>query len=405
MKTSVSSPGGAEERLRQIEQVIDTALSHLESDDLLREMLHRVSDLLDADTAAVMRYEPVGELLVAAAAVGIEDEVRQNVRIPAGHSFSDAIAAGRRPSILDSRQDPSILHPAFHGRGISTLVGAPMLANGEIVGVLYVGTYAFRDFTGHDVHLLQLAADRLAMAMRSSTTRAERAATKALQRSLVPTRLPSVAGVTLDARYVSGDEPGIGGDWYDVFDLPSGHIGIVMGDVVGSGLPAAIVMGRLRSALRAYAIESDDPGVVLHKLDRKVTHFEPNAMATVSYSTYDPATFQLRISLAGHLPPVVAGPGGRELTDLPVDPPVGLGVSNCERRTALLDVPEDGVVCFYTDGLVERRGEPIDAGLERLRQAVVPASATSVCTAVMNKLVGAERPADDIALLVVSRSS
>ncbi|MEV0058096.1 GAF domain-containing SpoIIE family protein phosphatase [Saccharopolyspora shandongensis] len=405
MRLSVNSSDDAEERLRQIELVTDTALAHLESDDLPREMLHRVSTLLNVDTAAVMRYEPAGELLVATAAVGIEDEVRQNVRVHTGPAFAQAVASGRRPPILDSQEDPSVLRPVFQEHGIATLMGAPMLAGGEIVGVLYIGTYDTRRFTEHDVHLLQLVADRIALAIRASTTRAERAATEALQRSLLPTRLPAVPGITLDARYVSGVDPGVGGDWYDVFTLPSGHIGIVIGDVVGSGLAAAIIMGRLRSALRAYALETEDPAQVLHKLDRKVTHFEPNAMATVAYSIYVPAAAILHISMAGHLPPVIGTPScPSHLAQVPVDPPVGLGVTRRKRRTSVLAVPDDGVVCFFTDGLVERRHRSIDVGLEQLCGAVSPAPAGAVCTTVMNKLVGTEPPTDDVALLAISHS-
>lgn len=405
MRIATGSSDGAEERLRQIELVTDTALTHLESDDLLQEMLHRVSDLLDVDTAAVMRYEPASELLVATAAVGIEDLVRQDVRSHVGPSFASAVAAGRRPPILDSEEDPSVLLPAFQEHGISTLLGTPVLAGGDVIGVLYVGTHGARRFSEHDAHLLQLVADRIALAIRASTTHAERAATKALQRSLLPTKLPAVPGITLDARYVSGADPGVGGDWYDVFTLPSGHIGIVIGDVVGNGLPAAIIMGRLRSALRAYALETENPAQVLHKLDRKVTHFEPNAMATVAYSIYDPAAAALRISMAGHLPPVLGMPSCRSsLALVPVDPPVGLGITRRQRRTSVIQLPAEGVVCFYTDGLVERRHRSIDIGLDQLCEAVNPAPADTVCTRVMNKLVGAEPPGDDIALLTLSHS-
>ncbi|RKT89088.1 Serine phosphatase RsbU, regulator of sigma subunit [Saccharopolyspora antimicrobica] len=405
MPSSASSPDDAEQRLRQIELVTDTALAELEHDDLLREMLQRVSDLLDVDTAAVMRYDPTSEVLVATAAVGIEDEVSQGVRRHVGPAFAKSIASGSRPLPLDSREDPSVLQPVLREHGISTLIGVPMLVGGEVVGVLHIGTYEERRFSDHDVHLLQLVADRMALAIRGHTTRAELTATSALQRSLLPTRLPAVPGVTLDARYVSGSGPGVGGDWYDVFTLPSGLLGIVIGDVVGSGLAAAIVMGRLRSALRAYAIETEDPAEVLHKLDRKVTHFEPTAMATVGYSIYDPSTSQLRVSLAGHLAPVVVEPGhsGR-LAPLPVDPPVGLGVAHRKRRTSLLEIPPEGVVCFYTDGLVERRGKPIDDGLQLLCDSVVPEPASAVCTTVMNRLVGGEPPSDDIALLTISWS-
>src|SRR5207248_6702217 len=97
--------------------------------------------------------------------------------------------------------------------------------------------------------------------------------------------------------------------WYDVFTLPSGELCVVMGDVAGSGLPAAVIMGRMRSALRAYALETRDPAEVLDRLDRKMQHFEPAALATVLYAVIDPALDRMHACLAGHFPPVIARPG------------------------------------------------------------------------------------------------
>jgi serine phosphatase RsbU (regulator of sigma subunit) len=110
------------------------------------------------------------------------------------------------------------------------------------------------------------------------------------------------------ARYVPG-AGAVGGDWYDVFTLSSGQLGVVMGDVAGSGLAAAVIMGRMRSALRAYALESTDPADVIGRLDRQMQHFEPGAMATVSYAVIEPALDQMHVCLAGHFPPVMARPG------------------------------------------------------------------------------------------------
>ncbi len=100
--------------------------------------------------------------------------------------------------------------------------------------------------------------------------------------------LPGIPGAELSARYRPG-KADVGGDWYDVFTLPSGEVGIVMGDVAGHGIAAAVVMGRMRSTLRAYALETDDPAEVLRRLDRKMQHFEPDATATVVYAVCEPA--------------------------------------------------------------------------------------------------------------------
>lgn len=279
-----------------------------------------------------------------------------------------------------------------------------MVSGGDAVGVLCVGTFDDREFADEDVELLRFAADRMASISQVGSSRAERIAATVLQHSLLPSRLPQVEGLSMDGRYLAGADHGIGGDWYDVFELPSGRVGIVIGDVVGHGLLAAVVMGRLRSALRAYALDEDDPARVLHKLDRKVAHFEPDAMATVAFALYEPETASLEISLAGHIPPVLTTPeASGELTKVPVDPPVGVAVSPRERRSTTIDLPEGSVLCLFTDGLVERRKQPIDTGLEALCEAVERAPAHSVCTSVMERLVKSASPSDDVTLLVLSR--
>jgi anti-sigma regulatory factor (Ser/Thr protein kinase) len=163
-------------------------------------------------------------------------------------------------------------------------------------------------------------------------------------------------------------------------------------------------MGRLRSALRAYALESNDPAEVLRRLDAKLLHFEPGEMATVQFALIDPFFSRVTVSSAGHLPPVVAEPGGAGavLADIAVDPPLGVR-PGFRRRSTDVALPAGGVLCFYTDGLVERRGESIDKGLDRLLQSVHAARSEVVAVEVMGHLIGASVAEDDIALLVVHR--
>ena len=269
-----------------------------------------------------------------------------------------------------------------------------------VLRVLYVGTLRNRVFTADDAGLLQLAADRAALAVQSLRSRQDRAAAAALQRSRAPSALPAVRGAEIAARYVPGSGH-VGGDWYDVFVLPSGELGMVVGDVAGSGLAAAVIMGRMRSALRAYALEFPGPAEVLRKLDRKMQYFEGDVMATVSYAVLDRASGQLAISSAGHLPPVIAAPGRRgAVAQIAVDPPVGVADVPRRQVTALALVP-GAVLCLFTDGLVERRDEAIDDAITRLCQTVVPGPPDSVCASIMQALVGSQYPGDDIALLVL----
>ncbi len=187
----------------------------------------------------------------------------------------------------------------------------------------------------------------------------------------------------------------------DVFPLPWGELGVVAGDVAGSGLAGAVVMGRMRSVLRAYALEYRDPAEVLRMLDQKMQYFEGEVMATVSYAVLDPASGQLRISSAGHFPPVIAAPGRPgALAEIAVDPPIGVADAP-RRQVTTLTLASGSVLCFFTDGLVERRDRPLDDGIARMCATVSPGPPENVCISVMGALVGSERPGDDIALLTL----
>ena len=224
--------------------------------------------------------------------------------------FAGRVAATREPVILTTVDHTTVRNPLLVDRGIRSLLGVPLLVGGNVIGVIHVGSLSGRRFGQEDVELLQLAADRAALALHSIMSQDDALAALALHRSLLPTALPSVPGLDLAARYVTGSGT-VGGDWYDVFILPDGRLGVVVGDVAGSGLEAAVIMGRMRSALRAYVLEFSDPGTALRMLDRKIQYFEPDAMATVLYGLYSPGTGEFAVSSAGHLPPVLAAPGGR----------------------------------------------------------------------------------------------
>jgi phosphoserine phosphatase RsbU/P len=321
-----------------------------------------------------------------------------------GRGFAGRIAADHQPVILDHVDHTTVLNPILWAKGIKSMIGVPMVAGGKVIGVLHVGSLTPRQFTGHDTEFLQLAADRAAAAVQSMTAQADRLTATALQRSLVPTALPVVAGAELAARYIPGSGR-VGGDWYDVFTLPSGELCVVIGDVAGSGLPAAVIMGRMRSALRAYALETRDPADVLARLDRKIQHFEPDAMATVLYAVIEPGLGRMHICLAGHFPPLIARPGQpAELASVASGVAIGIA-DQLQRPVTAVAIPPGALMCFFTDGLIERRGELIDDGLTRLCQAVTAQSPEAACAAVMQELVGSGPARDDIALLMLRRQA
>jgi phosphoserine phosphatase RsbU/P len=402
-------------RLRDIEALTDAALSRLDEQSLLEALLERVKRVLQADTAAVLLLDERAGQLVATAASGIEEEVRQGVRIPLGAGFAGRIAASREPVILTTVDHTTVRNPLLVDRGIRSLLGVPLLAGGNVIGVLHVGSLSGRPFGPRDAELLQLAADRAALALRSMMSQDDALAAVTLQRSLLPTALPVMPGLDLAARYVTGSGT-VGGDWYDVFVLPDGRLGVVVGDVAGSGLEAAVIMGRMRSALRAYVLETPDPATALRMLDRKIQYFEPDAMATVLYGLYTPGTGEFVVSSAGHLPPVLAAPGGRAgLLPVQPDPPIGVA-DHPQRRSATIFIPPRALLCCFTDGLVERRDHPIDHGIDKVAAILdeqiaadtdpggpTRLSAEDTCAAVMRALVGNAPAQDDIAVLILSR--
>jgi putative methionine-R-sulfoxide reductase with GAF domain/anti-sigma regulatory factor (Ser/Thr protein kinase) len=394
-----------EGRLADLQALTDTALTRPDVEDLLDELLSRIQDILDADTAAVLLLEPGADELVARAAQGLEEEVRQGVRVPLGQGFAGRIAATKGPIRLERVDATTVANPLLWEKGIRAMLGVPLLNGGAVIGVLHVGRLELRPFDERDVALLEVVADRIAGAMLLRQLAVEHAAAAMLERSLVPGSLPRSPGIELAARYVPAEDRSVGGDWYDVFRLPSGEMWIVVGDVAGHGLHAAVVMGRVRSALRAYTMLDIAPERVLELVDRKIQHFEIDMIATVAVAVTSPPYELVRLAVAGHPPPVVASVGGgSRLASVRRGPPLGTVPGIRRYSTSMVLQPED-VMVFYTDGLVERRGESLDVGLDLLQTFVTCSGADRVAREVMHGLVGDRPPDDDIALVVVRRTA
>jgi len=393
-----------EERLARLESVTDTGLARLDVDDLLQELLSRVRSILDADTAAVLLLDEAAGELVARAACGIEAEVREGVRIPLGVGFAGRIAATKAAVRLDRVDETTVANPILWEQGIQVMLGVPLLGDSRCIGVLHVGRLEQHPFTDDDVELLEVVADRVAGATQRRMLAVEQAAARLLERSLLPASLPKCEGLDIATRYAPADERAVGGDWYDVFKLPSGALWVVVGDVAGHGLHAAVVMGRIRSALRAYSLVGGAPEKVLDLVDRKVSHFEMGTFATVVCAVTEPPYEAVTVAVAGHPPPVVAIPGQpAAFVDVRISPPVGVGHGVC-RETVAVQLPPGGVMALYTDGLVERRRQSLDVGLELLRTTVTNAAADKVARDVMHRLVADAAPIDDIALVVIRRA-
>ena len=161
----------------------------------------------------------------------------------------------KRPVVLDRVDPTTVTNPILWEKGIRVMLGVPLLSAARVIGVLHVGRLNDRPFLPADAELLGVVADRVAGAVLSHQLAVETAAADMLERSLLPQSLPRRPGLEFAARYVPREDRAVGGDWFDAFTLPSGMLWVVIGDVAGHGLPAAVVMGRVRSTVRSYALE------------------------------------------------------------------------------------------------------------------------------------------------------
>jgi anti-sigma regulatory factor (Ser/Thr protein kinase)/putative methionine-R-sulfoxide reductase with GAF domain len=382
----------------------DPTLCELGLDELLDELLVRVREALAVDTVAILLLDAPTRQLVARAAKGLEEEVERGVRIPIGRGFAGRIAAERAPVVVADVDDADILNPILREKGVRSLLGVPLIVEGQLIGVLHVGSLRPRRFGERDVAVLEVAAARVAPGIERARLALELAREHevaiALQRSLLPRRLASPIGVSVAARYLPARDE-VSGDWYDVIELPRGLLGVAIGDVVGHGVDAAALMGQLRTALHCYAIEGHPPGRVLELTDRYLQTVGACAMATAAYAVFDTETSALRLASAGHPPPVVLGGGGASAVEIAPGAPLGaLAFSRYSEHELALASGE--MLLLYTDGLIERHGEPLDEGISRLCRAVQGASAAdAACALAVEDLVPIEGPTDDVAVIAV----
>ena len=224
-----------------------------------------------------------------------------------------------------------------------------------------------------------------------------------LQRNLLPARLPDLPGFRLAVRYLAGGEGvEVGGDWYEVMPLSRDRVGVAIGDVVGRGVAAACVMGQIRIALRAYALEFESPAVVATHVDRFMQTLEGGKLSTCIYAVLDQEAGTIEFTNAGHPPPLLIDAHGRaSYLDGGRGMPLGV-VDDPSYETATEELEPGSTALLYTDGLIEQRGEVLDLGLSRLRSAVSEASPEpeSLCGLVIDSLLSGP-PSDDVAVLAV----
>jgi phosphoserine phosphatase RsbU/P len=252
----------------------------------VQSLIENVRAATNSDTATLLLLDETGTVLEPAASVGLGRRWRGATHVRVGSGFAGRVAAEREPVVLNEVNEESVLNPILRDFGVHRLLGVPVFGSEGLLGVLHVGSLMARTFTPDDTRRLEGAATEIGQRLSERTEDDAHLAALVLQRSLLPAAPPSIDGLDVAVRYLPA-EGDLGGDWYDIFTLPSGKVGFVMGDVEGHGLRSAVAMGRLRSALRAYALDYDDPAEVLHRLDRKLCYFESeiSRMAPRAYSS------------------------------------------------------------------------------------------------------------------------
>jgi GAF domain-containing protein len=404
----VLAPVGADlapsDQVRTLYRLSDPALSELGLEEFLEELLVRVREALSVDTVAILLLDEESNQLVARAAKGIEEEVEQGVRIPIGKGFAGRIAAERVAIFIADVNHADILNPILREKGIRSLLGVPLIVEGDLIGVMHVGSLRPRKFVKRDLAVLQLAAARAAPGIERahlySKLEHERRVAMTLQRSLLPKQLAEVIGVSTAARYLPASDE-VGGDWYDVFELPRGRLGVAIGDVVGHGIKAAALMGQLRTTLHAFAIEDHGPARTLELVDRFIQAMPGQAMATAAYAVIDPNDGSLRLASAGHLPPIIVSNGSARIVELEPAAPLGaFPYGRCRESETTLEAGE--VLVFYTDGLVERPEVPLDHSIDELVDIIrSSSSAEEVCELAFDALVPVAGLRDDVAIVAV----
>ncbi|MEV4560412.1 SpoIIE family protein phosphatase [Kitasatospora sp. NPDC049285] len=295
----------------------------------------------------------------------------------------------------------------------------PLVASGRQVGSCLITFATERSFGREDRTMYSAFAGILAQSLeraRLYDIHLERASE--LQRAMLPRSLPEVPGIVSAARYLPSTEGMmIGGDWYDLLRLPDGQVGLVIGDVQGHNAEASAVMGQLRSGLRAYATDGNDPAATLERTSRLLSELDTELFATCLYLTLDPATGRVRAARAGHPSPVLIGADGARELRLPGGPPLGV-LPGARYPLTVEELAVGETLLAYTDGLVEVRDEDYDESVQRMlgglglwvaetggaRRLDEPEALSRLADLLTLNVTEREVRADDVALLLLHRS-
>jgi serine phosphatase RsbU (regulator of sigma subunit) len=309
---------------------------------------------------------------------------------------------------LESQDERDRTFPALRGFEAQTvsMCAVPLKVAGRVLGALRFSFKNRRLFDDDErAFVLALAAQTAQTLLRTETYAAERKASLDLQRALLPEETPQIEGWDIAAYYSPAGQQEAGGDFYDVLSLGEGRAVAIVGDVMGRGIDAAAAMAQVRTMIRAYAVDDPAPDAVFAKVDTFFQVAELAQLVTALYLLIDTTDGGITIGNAGHLPPVLVDYEGSRLVDLPSGVP--LGVEGIARTATSLSLPSGTALVIVTDGLVERRGEDIEAGIGRILAATsdadVYSSADELLQRVITAAIGAREVDDDVTVLVLVR--
>ncbi|MCX4878838.1 MULTISPECIES: SpoIIE family protein phosphatase [unclassified Streptomyces] len=305
-----------------------------------------------------------------------------------------------RPDLWPAGTDFEAGLAGIGGGGLAVL---PLPARGRVAGLCLIGWDRPHEFVPDERSLLTATAALVGQALKGAHEHdAEQELATMLQRSLLPRRLPQLPGGTAVARYLPARRGlQVGGDWYDVIALSEDRVALVIGDVQGHSAGAATIMGQMRTAVRAYAVEGHPPDVVVAHANRLLVGMETDLFATCCYAELDLEQGNTLFVRAGHLAPLVRHPdGSTEEIDVEGGLPLGI-LEEAEFPMTAVELTPGTVLALLTDGLVEAAGLPIDEGMQQTRTALTAADPADLGRMADRLLGDVGRREDDVALLLM----
>lgn len=397
----------ANDRLSRLQETTAALARALTPQEVAATAAAQGRDALGADSAWVALLDEQRRALELAHAAGhAEDTVARFHSLPLNAELPLAEAARTTtPLWLESPEAIFGPYPRFREVRPQAQSAAllPLADGGVALGAIGLVFDRPRTFGPHDRDYLLTLTRVCGRALgRARLYQSEHDLSSTLQQALLPEELPRADGVEIAVRYLPAEGAAAGGDFYEALELPAGRLGLAVGDIVGHGPEAAAAMGQLRSALRAYALEGRSPARVLQLLSRYADGVPGARGATLIYAVVDPSARELRYAAAGHPPPLLLAPNGRArfldgARGVPLDRALGHVYAD-----AVAPVPEGTTLVLYSDGAVERRGEALDIGMERLAAAASESAALApeaLCARLTDALLTGVRRRDDVALV------